>query len=129
MEFSVTILSYLSLLFCCVKAATGPSNTVELALTSNIGNTIGDAYCVNLTVGTPGQPQTIFLDTGSSDTIFFASNASICENDGCDGGTFDSSKSTTSKMTKSGALDIRYFDDTRMMGDLITDVVHFGMYT
>ncbi|KAH0011044.1 acid protease, partial [Aureobasidium melanogenum] len=28
-------------------------------------------------------------------------------------------------MTKSGALDIRYFDDTRMMGDLITDVVHF----
>ncbi|KEQ66756.1 acid protease, partial [Aureobasidium melanogenum CBS 110374] len=81
-------------------------------------------YCVNVTIGTPGQPQTIFLDTGSSDTIFLASNASICEKHGCDGGTFDSSKSTTSKMTESGALDIRYFDDTRMMGDLITDVVH-----
>ncbi|KAH0373136.1 acid protease, partial [Aureobasidium melanogenum] len=124
MKIFVRLLSYLSLLFCCVKAATSQSNTVELAVTSNCGNTIGGQYCVNVTVGTPGQPQTILLDTGSSDTIFLASNASMCEKVVCDSGTFDSSKSTTSNMTKSGALDSRYFDGTRMMGDLITDVLH-----
>lgn len=129
MKSFVRFLSYLSPLFCCLKVATSQSNTVELALTGNFGNTIGDTYCVNLTVGTPGQPQMILLDTGSSDTIFVASNASICERNGCDGGTFDSSKSTTFKMAKSGALDSGYADYTRMMGDLITDVVHFGMYT
>lgn len=128
MEFFVKILAYLFLLFCCVKAATTHPNTVELALTSNFGNTIGIMYGVNLTIGTPGQPQTVLLDTGSSDTIFVASNASICERAGCDGGTFDSSKSTTFRMAKSGALDMSYADYTKMRGDLITDVVHFGMY-
>ncbi|KAK6008667.1 hypothetical protein QM012_000570 [Aureobasidium pullulans] len=124
MELFVKILSCLSLLFCCVKAATNHLKTVELALTSNFGNTIGDSYGVNLTIGTPGQPQMIALDTGSSDTIFVASNASICEKDGCNGGTFNSSKSTTFKMAKPGALDSGYFDGTRMRGDLITDVAH-----
>ncbi|KAG9531590.1 acid protease, partial [Aureobasidium melanogenum] len=83
-------------------------------------------FCVNITVGTPGQPQTILLDTGSSDTILVASNASICEKNGCDGDTFDWSKSTTFEMARSGALDSRYFDGSRMAGDLTMDVLHFN---
>ena len=111
-----------------MEAATSHPNTVELALTSNFGNKIGEMYGVNLTIGTAGQSQMILLDTGSSDTIFVASNASICEKAGCDGGTFDSSKSPTFKMTESGALNMRYADGTKFRGDLTTDVVHFGMY-
>lgn len=128
MKFPVMVLPCISLLLCYVRAATSRLNTVELALTSNFGNRIGTQYGVNLTIGTPGQPQTIVLDTGSSDTIFIASNASICEKHGCDGGTFDLSKSKTVELAKSGALNMGYADGTRMSGDLITDVVHFGTY-
>jgi hypothetical protein len=89
------VLSSLPLLYCCARADKPHPSTVELTLMSSVGNQDGFMYYANITVGTPGQSQTLLIDTGSSNTFVFASNASLCETSGCDGGTFDLSKSST----------------------------------
>jgi hypothetical protein len=118
-----------SLLFCCATAAKPRPNTVELALMSSVGNLDGDQYYVNFTVGTPGQLQTAFIDTGSSDTIVFAPNATFCKTSGCDGGTFDLSKSSTYEKVNT----TKSFYTSFMMGsnwfrgDYVRDVVQMSM--
>ncbi|KAH0267718.1 hypothetical protein KCU91_g9897, partial [Aureobasidium melanogenum] len=126
MEFLVKILSYLSLLFCCVRAAISHPNTLELALTTSLGNQDGSEYYVNFTIGTPGQLQTVLLDTGSSNTAIVSSNASFCRALDCAGNTFDSSKSSTFKTTKPEALKQYYVDGTGLEGDYFTDVVQMN---
>ncbi|KAI4748814.1 acid protease [Aureobasidium sp. EXF-12298] len=123
MGLFVKILSYLSLLFCCVRAVISPPNTVELALTTSFDNRDGNQYYVNFTVGTPGQLQTVLIDTGSSNTAIVSSNASFCKTLDCAGGTFDSSKSSTFETTKPEALRQYYVDGTYLNGDYFTDVV------
>ncbi|KAG9678159.1 acid protease, partial [Aureobasidium melanogenum] len=126
MGLFVKILSYISLLFCCVRAVISPPNTVELALTTSFDNQDGNQYYVNFTVGTPGQLQTVLIDTGSSNTAIVSSNASFCRTVDCAGGTFDSSKSSTFETTKPEALRQYYVDGTYLNGDYFTDVVQMN---
>src|SRR3569833_65210 len=41
-------------------------------------NFTGGGYYIQVSVGTPGQPQTMVLDTGSSDVWVVAFNADLC---------------------------------------------------
>ncbi|CAD0099257.1 unnamed protein product, partial [Aureobasidium mustum] len=121
----------LSMLFCYtgVGAATTRPKTVELALMSSVGNTEGIQYFVNLTVGTPGQPQTLLIDTGSSETFFFASNASLynSSSDYVDS-TFNSSKSSTFEMIDSGAFHASFMlGSVWFKGDYVRDAVQLSI--
>lgn len=128
MEFLMRSLVYLSLLFCCTRAMVSRPKTVELALMSSVSNTEGIQYFVNLTVGTPGQPQTVFIDTGSSNTVLFSSNASFNNTPGSVGGTFDSTHSSTFEMIKAGALNLYFgLGTTWFNGDYVRDVVQISM--
>ncbi|CAD0110038.1 unnamed protein product, partial [Aureobasidium uvarum] len=113
-------------------------NTVELALMSSVGNTDGLQYFANLTVGTPGQLQTVLVDTGSSNTFFFASNTSFCQTHNCAGGTFNSSRSSTFEMTNPRAFQTDfmmgstwfrgdYFRDAVQINDLVATNFPFGL--
>ncbi|KAL1874175.1 hypothetical protein Plec18167_006110 [Paecilomyces lecythidis] len=88
-------------------------------------------YWVNGTVGTPGQPVTLALDTGSSDTWVNVASSAFCsqKSEPCKPfGTYDHSKSSTYKF-----LD-HNFDNTygggsqtnQIKGDYITETVKFG---
>ena len=118
----------LSLLFCFAMAAECPPNTVELALMSRVGDSGFFQYYVDFTVGTPGQPQSVFIDTGSSNTFVFSSNASLCKASGCDGGTYDLSKSSTYEETNHGKFKQAFMmGTTAFYGDYVRDVVQMSM--
>lgn len=122
------VLMSLSLLLCCAKAANSHPNTVELALKSRSGEMHNFQYYVNLTVGTPGQPQSVFIDTGSSNTFVFASNASLCKASSCDGGTFELSKSSTYEETNHRGFQQAFMGgSTEFYGDYVRDVVQMSM--
>jgi hypothetical protein len=123
----VRLLSRLGLLSSFTRAATVP-NTIELALTSNLANTTGYGYFVNITIGTPGQLQTLEIDTGSSNPVVLASNASFCKTFVCDGGTLNSSASSTFEITNHGALKQAYLDQEFFTGDYFRDRVQLSMY-
>jgi hypothetical protein len=123
----VRLLSCLGLLSSFTRAATVP-NTIELALTSNIANTTGEGYFVNITIGTPGQLQTMEIDTGSANAIVIASNTSFCASSVCDGGTLNSSASSTFETTNHGALKQVYVDQEFFTGDYFRDRVQLSMY-
>jgi hypothetical protein len=120
----IRVLSSLSLLFCCARADKPHPNTVELALMSSVGNLDGFEYYVNFTVGTPGQLQKVLIDTGSSNTFVLASNSSFCETSGCDGGTFDLSKSPTYEKVNTSQPFATSFMMNRVWfrGDYVRDV-------
>jgi hypothetical protein len=120
------VLSCLGLLSSCASAATTP-NTIELAVTSNLANTTG-RYFVNVTIGTPGQLQTMEIDTGSSNAVILASNASFCETSVCDGGTLNSSASSTFETIMPRALRQPYASHEGLKGDYFRDRVQLSMY-
>lgn len=110
--------------------------TSESALITNYANSIGNRYMINLTVGTPPQPQSVLIDTGSSDTIFLAAE-SFCTSkktaSKCPGGTFNTSASSTFKMLSSGGINATYGGVTTssdnngaLVADLVTDVIQTG---
>jgi hypothetical protein len=111
--------------------------TSESALLTNFAGSIGLRYFVNLTVGTPPQPQTVFIDTGSSDTILLAADAPFCQNgksksSKCPGGSYNTSASSTFAMLSQGAIDANYGENVSVtsegsfVADLVTDVVQIG---
>ncbi|KAK6001432.1 hypothetical protein QM012_002763 [Aureobasidium pullulans] len=83
----------------------------------------GSAYFLNISVGTPGQLQTVMLDTGSSDLFVTDSTASFCQNSTCAGGTFNASKSSTFQVIAPAAFNTSFGDGSTDSGDLISDVV------
>lgn len=83
----------------------------------------GFAYFLNISVGTPGQLQTVMLDTGSSDLFVTSSDAAYCQNGTCMGGTFDISKSSTSQIVAPNVFNVSFGDGSKDNGDLISDVV------
>ncbi|KAI5356986.1 Putative aspartic peptidase A1 family, aspartic peptidase, active [Septoria linicola] len=92
----------------------------------------GGAYYANLTVGTPAQPQTVILDTGSSDLYFDASSAPTCEDppsatQACEGGTYDLSKSSTyNEVDAAPAFNTSFGDGSSASGPYGSDVIGIG---
>jgi hypothetical protein len=122
----VRLLSCLGLLSSFTRAATVP-NTIEIAVTSNLANTTGYGYFVNITIGTPGQLQTLEIDTGSSNAVVLASNASFCKTSVCDGGTLNSSASSTFETITPKALKQVYGSLEYFKGDYFSDRVQMSM--
>ncbi|RKU43247.1 hypothetical protein DL546_004105 [Coniochaeta pulveracea] len=98
-------------------------------LTSMIVNNItGGGYYIDVEVGTPGQPMTMILDTGSSDAWILDVEADLCHSktlqekhgDYCSP-TYDSSKSSTYKLAVEDGFRIQYLDSSEATGDYITD--------
>ena len=86
-------------------------------------------YLINVTIGTPPQPFSLQLDTGSSDLWVPSTRSDLCQQsqEACQVlGAFDSSRSSTFKDIAEGAFDISYVDGTQISGDYMTDTVRLG---
>ncbi|KAL1304996.1 hypothetical protein AAFC00_003900 [Neodothiora populina] len=103
--------------------------TVEQSVYDVLPWSLGGAYYTNISVGTPPQVQTVILDTGSSDTYLDASSAAPCQTTGvysCRGGSFDSSTSSTYRVTIPDGFETAFGDGSSASGDFATDVVQLG---
>ena len=86
-------------------------------------------YLINVTVGTPPQPFSLQLDTGSSDIWFPAIQADVCQQDvrQCPFGTFDPQASSSLHIYDSlPEFQIEYVDGTQIAGEYISDVLNIG---
>ncbi|KIW97305.1 uncharacterized protein Z519_02697 [Cladophialophora bantiana CBS 173.52] len=100
-------------------------NTVEQTLDNE-----QSLYYANITLGTPAQPLRLHIDTGSSDLWVNTASSSFCESnqDPCEGGTYDSSASSTYKLIND-QFNISYVDGTGAVGDYVADSLQFGGVT
>ncbi|KAK4453402.1 aspartic-type endopeptidase [Podospora aff. communis PSN243] len=93
-----------------------------------INNITGGGYYCEVTVGTPPQPITMILDTGSSDAWVLSPKADLCTSralqekyqDSC-GNTYDNTKSQTYKLVERNGFSIQYLDNGTAKGDYITE--------
>ena len=85
-------------------------------------------YFINCTVGTPPQPFSLQIDTGSSDIWFPAVNADICQQDpsNCPLGTYDASASSSYVDPNLPEFQIQYVDGTQIAGAYLSDVLNVG---
>ncbi|KAK8122796.1 hypothetical protein PG984_011466 [Apiospora sp. TS-2023a] len=105
-------------------------------------------YFATVSVGSPGQKLTLQLDTGSSDIWVPSSSSSVCtksassdgykggrggdgesssgDDEGCQLGSFDSSKSTSFKVVGKSMFNISYVDGSHSFGDYFTDDFDIG---
>lgn len=101
------------------------SNTVLAGLSNLLS-----LYLINVTVGTPPQPFSLQLDTGSSDIWFPANSANVCQQDGgqdCPVGTYDAQASSSFKeLDNMGDFQIQYVDGTEISGVYISDTLNIG---
>ena len=85
-------------------------------------------YWINITIGTPGQPQSLQFDTGSRQSWVPATRSSLCSaslvNCG-ELGSFDKSASSTFDGTGQ-STSVSYSDGTGASGDWFYDTVHIG---
>lgn len=90
------------------------------------------AYFARVTVGTPPQPLTLHVDTGSSDLWVLAEGSDLCNSFrlqqewGYCFDTFDAEQSSTFETVGRGEFAIRYVDGTGSAGDYFTDNVRLG---
>ena len=84
-------------------------------------------YFFNSTVGTPGQPVRMHLDTGSSDLWVNTGQSSLCSSskDPCGSDTYNANSSSTYKYLDSD-FSITYADGSAAVGDYVTDTVRFS---
>ncbi|KAJ9618525.1 hypothetical protein H2204_013009 [Knufia peltigerae] len=84
-------------------------------------------YYANITLGTPQQALRLHIDTGSSDLWVNTASSSFCSSrqDPCEGGTYDSSASSTYKLVNN-QFNISYVDGSGASGDYVTDTLNFG---
>ena len=78
---------------------------------------------INMTIGTPPQPLTLQIDTGSSDTWVPSADMDYCILDLCDYGSFDPSLSRSYEELISEGFYIAYADGTEVGGDYFADNV------
>jgi len=85
-------------------------------------------YFINCTVGTPPQPFSLQIDTGSSDIWFPAVNADICQQDpdNCPLGTYDATASSSYVNPNLPQFQIQYVDGTEIAGAYLSDVLNIG---
>jgi hypothetical protein len=84
---------------------------------------------INATVGTPPQPFSLQLDTGSSDIWFPAVQADICQQDPseCPFGTYNADASSSVHVYDNlPEFQIEYVDGTQISGTYISDVLNIG---
>lgn len=80
----------------------------------------------SILIGTPPQPVTLLIDTGSTDIIVNVYTSEFCQTATCYlNGLFDPTSSTTRALVNH-KFDIAYLDDSRASGDFITDVIRLG---
>ncbi|TGZ81081.1 acid protease [Ascodesmis nigricans] len=85
-------------------------------------------YYANVSLGTPGQPLRLHLDTGSSDIWVESASSELCQqpsNPCAATGTFSRSKSSTYKKVADD-FSISYVDGEYANGDYGSDVFHFA---
>lgn len=107
-----------------------PRASIAESLANNI---TGGSYMATVKVGTPGQTQTLAIDTGSSDVWVLDVSTDACTDpsiqeqyqDGC-ATTFDPSKSSSYKDVDPNGFYIQYGDGTAAEGDYITDNLQIG---
>ncbi|THZ00864.1 acid protease [Aureobasidium pullulans] len=103
------------------------TSAIEIALTDRMIDDIGWAYYANISVGNPSQVQAVLIDSGSNELLFTAANATACKTrNGCAGGTFDVTKSSTFDVVTRGGLSIGFEDSSKKKGDYFTDEVQIG---
>ena len=86
------------------------------------------SYLINMTVGTPGQPFSVQLDTGSSDIWIPSADSNACQADeeACRlFGQYDSSASD-SFVDVSNGFEISYEDNSAVTGDYINETLAIG---
>lgn len=96
------------------------ANTVQTDITNELL-----LYFINVTVGTPPQPLSLQLDTGSSDIWFPSVQSNICQQ-ACTFGSYDVTSSSTGTEIAKNAFQIQYVDGSTIQGDYITDVLNIG---
>lgn len=80
----------------------------------------------SILIGTPPQPVTLLIDTGSTDIVVNVYTSEFCQTATCYlYGLFDPTSSTTRAPVKH-QFKIAYQDGSRASGDFITDVIHIG---
>lgn len=87
-------------------------------------------YYANISLGTPAQNIQVSLDTGSSDLWVNSASSQLCSSQqgACQGGTYDMSSSSTSKVVNQD-FNISYVDGSGAQGDYVTDVLGFADVT
>ena len=86
------------------------------------------SYLINVTIGTPGQPFSLQLDTGSSDIWIPSARSDACreDEDACQVlGQYDSSASSSYVDVSSG-FQIQYEDNSAVAGDYINETLTIG---
>ena len=86
------------------------------------------SYLINMTIGTPGQPFSVQLDTGSSDIWIPSVNSDVCqaEEQYCEAlGQYDSTASSSYVEVAHG-FEISYEDNSGVTGDYINETLAIG---
>jgi hypothetical protein len=95
-------------------------------------NLTGGGYYTEVSLGTPPQPVTLILDTGSSDVWVLDSHADLCRSPALQArygdclATYNSDDSSTYSLVDKDAFSIQYLDGSGAEGDYIKDTFHIA---
>lgn len=95
-------------------------------------NLTGGGYYTDVALGTPPQPVTLILDTGSSDVWVLDSHADLCSSEDLQSyygtclATYDPDESSTYEIVDRDAFSIQYLDSSGAEGDYISETFHIA---